>query len=76
MVWRQSVLTELYDNGIKGNMFNCINNFIQNRSISVKVNGQFSNRTDIVNGTPQGSVSSPTLYNISINDITRALNAN
>ena len=57
-------------------MFNFINNFIHNRSISVKVNSKFWDKTDIVNGIPQGSVISPTLLNIFINDITKALKAN
>ena len=74
MVWRQSLLTTLDNNGIKGNMFNFINNFKHNRSISVKVNGQFSTRTGIINGIPQGCVISPTLFNVSINSITKALN--
>ena len=74
MVWRQCLLTKRDDNGIRGNMFNFINNFIHNRSISVKVNGQFSDKTDIINGIPQGSVT--TLFNIFINDITKALNGN
>ena len=76
MVWRQGLLTKLDNNGIKGNMFNFMNNFIHNRSISVKVNGQFSTKTDIINGIPQGSVISLTLFNIFINDMTKALNAN
>ena len=72
---RQGLLTKLNNNGIKGNMFNFINNFIHNRSIAVNVNGQFSDKTDIINGIPQGSVISPTLFNIFINDITKALHA-
>ena len=73
MVWRQGLLTQLDNNGIKGNMFNLIDNFIHNRSIAVKVNGKFSDKTNIINGIPQGSVISPTLFNIFINDITKAL---
>ena len=56
-------------------MFNFIINFRHNRSISVKANGQFSDTTDIINGILQGSVISPTLFNIFINDVTKAVNA-
>ena len=39
MVWRQGLVEQLEKYGIKGNMFNFINDFIHNRSITVKVNG-------------------------------------
>ena len=52
MVWRQEPLTKLDNNGIKGNMFNCIHNFIHNPSIAVRINGQFSDKTNIINGIP------------------------
>jgi hypothetical protein len=74
MVWREGLLIKLYHKGIRGNMLNFINDFIHNRSITVKVNGHYSEKTEIGNGIPQGSVLSPTLFNIFINDAVDAIN--
>ena len=73
MVWREGLLLKLSQKNITGNMYNFINDFLHNRSITVKVNGHLSNVTEIGNGIPQGSVISPTLFNVFINDITKAL---
>jgi hypothetical protein len=39
MVWRKGLLHKIEEKGITGNMYNYINDFIHNRSITVKVNG-------------------------------------
>ncbi len=50
-------------------MFNWIKDFLNNRTIEVRVGMEFSSIYPIENGTPQGSVCSPMLFNIMINDI-------
>ena len=74
MIWKKGLLEKIEQKGITGNMYNFINDFIHNRSITVQVKGHKSKETNIENGIPQGSVISPTLFNIFINDITEYLN--
>ena len=74
MVHKSGLLEKIEQKGITGNMYNFINEFIHNRSIIVQVKGHKSQETKIENGIPQGSVISPTLFNIFINDITDYLN--
>lgn len=54
---------------LKGRMLHWIKDFFNNRSIQVKVWGDLSETTNIINATPQGAVSSPVLFNIIIDDI-------
>jgi ribonuclease HI/exonuclease III len=69
MVWKEGLLHKLRKIGIGGNMLNYINNFMSNRTIQVKVGDTLSQKYSMDNGTPQGSVISPLLFNIMINDI-------
>ena len=69
MVWRYELLVKAYNMGIKGRMFNFIENFITNRYFSVNVNGFSSNKLELENGISQGSVIAPTLFDIFINDL-------
>ncbi len=50
-------------------MFSFIDNFIENRTFQVKVGTEMSNTKTLQNGTPQGSIISPLLFLIMINDI-------
>ena len=43
--------------------------FLRGRTIQVKVGAELSSKHGVENGTPQGSVVSPTLFSIMINDI-------
>ncbi|KAJ4446505.1 hypothetical protein ANN_13201 [Periplaneta americana] len=70
MVWRQYVVKVLIKNQITGNMIRFIHNFLQNRTIQVKVNGTLSKKVIINNDVPQGSVISVTLFLVAINNIT------
>lgn len=55
--------------GIEGNMYNWILSFLFRRMIQVRVGSSYSKIFSVQNGTPQGSVSSPILFNLMINDI-------
>ena len=55
--------------GIEGNMFNWTMDFLRERVIQVKIGSEVSESYIVENGTLQGSVISPTLFTIMINDI-------
>ncbi len=69
MVWKEGLVIKMYDAGIRGRMLNWINHFMKDRTIQVKVDEFLSSEEKVVNGTPQGSVISPVLFNMMINDI-------
>ena len=69
MLWKEGLAIKLYDAGIRGRLLNWIQDFLKNRRIQVRVGEALSDGTSIDNGTPQGSVISPVLFNIMINDI-------
>ena len=50
-------------------MFNYIQNFGKDRTFQVKVGSSLSSTKTQVNGTPQGALISPTLFNTAINNI-------
>uniref|UniRef100_A0A667ZNI8 RNase H type-1 domain-containing protein n=1 Tax=Myripristis murdjan TaxID=586833 RepID=A0A667ZNI8_9TELE len=50
-------------------MFNWIKNFLCDRTIQVRVGTVLSEVYRVENGTPQGSVISPVLFNIMVNDM-------
>lgn len=58
-----------FNMGVRGRMFNWIKEFLMKRTIQVNVGSVSSKTVDIENGTPQGSLISPVLFNIMINYI-------
>ncbi|XP_035985721.1 uncharacterized protein LOC118559100 [Fundulus heteroclitus] len=68
-MWREGLLIKLENMGIGGRMYNWIASFFAERKIRVKVGDEYSRDFKVENGTPQGSVISPLLFNIMINDI-------
>ena len=50
-----------------------IRNFLMKRFTQVRVNGILSKRVELINGVPQGSILSVTLFLITFNDITRCI---
>ena len=69
MLWKDGLGVKLFNAGIRGRMLNWIRAFLQNRTIQVRVGGAYSETVGIDNGTPQGSVISPVLFNLMINDM-------
>lgn len=61
MLWVEGLLIKMHMLGIGGNMFNWVMDFLNNRSIQVKIGKEISRRCLVENGTPQGSVISPLL---------------
>ena len=69
MVWKNSLLIKLKNLNITGNMFNFINDFLSDRTIQVCVGDALSSVQRLENGTAQGSIISPLLFLIMINDL-------
>ncbi|OOZ40505.1 reverse transcriptase domain-containing protein [Solemya elarraichensis gill symbiont] len=69
MLWRGGLLYKLKQLNIDGNIFGWITDFLSSRKIQVLFGNTLSHTYDIQNGTPQGSVISPTLFNVMVNDL-------
>ena len=69
MVWRKGLLLKLQKYGITGKIYNFIQSFLSGRTIQVRVGNELSNKHSLQNGTAQGSIISPLLFSIMINDL-------
>ena len=67
--WKHGILKDIYKIGLKGNLPKFISNFFSNRSFKVKLGLSFSDVYEQEQGVPQGSILSPILFNIKINNI-------
>ena len=74
LVWHQGLLYKMEQLGLRGNILQFTADFLANRSIQVRVGTALSNSYQLQNGTPQGSVISPFLFIIMINDVDEATN--
>ena len=68
-VSHQGLLRKAYYYGIRGHTFKWIEGFLDNRSQQVVIDGHFSIDAKITIGVPQGSVLSPLLILVYINDL-------
>ena len=70
MTWRHGILMKLHAYGLRGNLPIFVCNFLKDRTFAVRLpNNVISDIFVQENGVPQGSVLSPTLFCIMINDI-------
>src|SRR6218665_1234811 len=74
LMWTDGLLYKLQRLGIQGHLFKWIRNFLSDRSIRVRVGTSLSNSFPMENGSPQGSVISPVLFIILLNDIPEPMN--
>ena len=68
MVWHRGLLHKIKNLGISGNILNFITNFLTNRTFQVRIGNSLSSKNYFQNGIPQGSIISPLLSLIAIND--------
>ena len=70
-VWHEALLVKIRALGAGDTFVSWVSSFLANRSIRVVVDGISSNPHTLQAGVPQGSVLSPTLFLIFINDLLR-----
>ena len=67
---------KLKQNGTSGNLLNLLSNFLRNRKQRVVLNEQTSSWADVNAVVPQGSILSPLLFLININNLADGLSSN
>ena len=72
-VWRQKLLLSMNDIGISKQMIRWIASFLDNRQAKVRFGGSMSRSRCMRQGLPQGSVLSPLLFIIYINNLASIL---
>ena len=74
MVFNDAVILKLIKLGINGRILAFINSFLSNRSFQVRIGASYSQEKCLENGLPQGSILSPLLFSVMINDLSEMLN--
>ena len=70
---RQTILSNLMNMGVHGQMLQFIHNYLKDRSIKVKIGNTLSDSHTITAGVPQGGVLSATCFLVAINTILETL---
>ena len=68
-VWHEGLLSKLRSYGMSGQFCSWLSSFLENRSLQVAIDGFLSDSFTINAGVPQGSILSPTLFLLYINDL-------
>ncbi|GFO00797.1 RNA-directed DNA polymerase from mobile element jockey [Plakobranchus ocellatus] len=71
--WRYGILKDLFDLDFRGRLPIFISNFLKDRHFKVKAENTFSSSYHQENGVPQGSILSPMLFNLKINNIIKSV---
>ena len=68
-VWPTGLVFKLSKMGMRGNLLRWINDYFKERTSTIFVEGHKSSSVFISNGTPQGAVLSPLLFNLMMTDM-------
>lgn len=72
-VWQFGLIYKMIKWNFTDSLIRIVASFLTGRTFYVRINDAYSDQKDIPWGVPQGSVLSPTLYNIFISDLPRNL---
>ena len=75
-MWKHGILSDLFYLEFQGRLPIFIQNFLSVRHFQVKSGSTFSNSYLQENGVPQGSILSPMLFNLKINNIMKSVSNN
>ena len=75
-VWHDGIIFKLEQNGISGKLHKLLHDFFANRKQRVVLNGQVSSWANVKSDVPQGSILSPLLLLIYINDLPKGISLN
>ena len=68
-VWHNGLLKKLHQQGIPPDLLRMVASFLKDRTIQVKTGTNLSDKVHLLAGTPQGSILSPLLFILYVNDI-------
>jgi len=74
-VWKENLLLKLIRSGIRSNLLHWLESLISHRAYKVRYGEHYSKCHILQTGLPQGAVTSCTLFNLYINDLTGELNS-
>ena len=73
--WKENLLLKLDESGIRSNLLQWLESFISHRANKVRYGEHYSKHHILQTGLPQGAVTSCTLFNLYIKDLTVELNS-
>ena len=74
-IWHKGLLAKLPMFGLHHTLINWISSVLSDRSIAIRVDGYLSNPHSINSGLPQGSVISPVLFILFIDDLPSSISS-
>ena len=74
--WKYGIMQDLHRVGLRGNLPLFIQQFLKNRTFKVRLGDTLSSLHDQEQGVPQGSILSPILFNIKLNNIIKSIPTN
>ena len=64
--WKHSVVKGMHESGLRGHLLVFVENFMRDRKFNVPIGTTMSDNFIQEMGVPQGSIISPTLFNLKI----------